>query len=81
MSSEIPEARLATEPTVDEDIESADSKKCRIALTAREDVEGWMTKSNIAHNITRLEEMIERHRWQRIRDVTDKRRQGTSSAT
>ena len=73
MSSKIPKAGLASESSVDEDIESADAEKGRIALSSGEDVESGMTESDVANDVGWLQEMIQRHRRQNVRNVADKR--------
>ena len=55
MSCEIPEARLASESSIDENVESADAEKSRIALSTGEDVTGWMIETDVANNIRWLQ--------------------------
>ena len=55
MSCEIPEARLASESSIDENVESADAEKSRIALSTGEDVKGWMIETDVANNIRWLQ--------------------------
>ena len=40
MPAEVPEARLPADPAVDEHVEAVDAKERRVALAAREDVDG-----------------------------------------
>jgi hypothetical protein len=55
MSCEIPKAGLASESSIDENVESADAEKSRIPLSTGEDVKGWMIETDVANNIRWLQ--------------------------
>lgn len=69
MARKIPKAGFATESAIYKDVESADTEKSRITLTAGEDVEGRMTEPDIADHITRLQETLQGNRGDNIRNV------------
>lgn len=60
MPGKIPEARLSREAPVDEHVEAVDAKKCGITLPAREDIQSRMTESNIADDVGRFHQLIQR---------------------
>lgn len=76
MSGEIPEAGLASESSIDENVESADAEESRVSLSAWEDVEGWVIEPDVANDVGWLQEMIQRHRRQNVGNVSDKRIDG-----
>lgn len=69
MARKIPKAGFATESAIYKDVESADTKKSRVTLTAGEDVKGRMTEPDIADHITRLQETLQGNRRDNIRNV------------
>ena len=69
MASKVPEARLATETAIDEDIEAADAEQSRVSLAAGEHVERRVAESDVAHDVRRLEQVIQRDRRQCVGDV------------
>ena len=71
VSGEIPEAGLASEPSVDQDVESADAEQGRVSLSAWEDVEGRVIEADVADDVGRLQEMIQRHRRQNVGNIPD----------
>lgn len=63
VSSKIPEARLSPESSIDQDVKSTDAEKSRISLSAWENVESRMAESDVANDVRRFQEMIQRHCW------------------
>lgn len=76
VSGKVPEAGLPSESAIDQDVESADSEESRISLSSWKNVESRMAESDVADNVRRLQEMIQRHRWKNIRNVADERING-----
>lgn len=69
MAGKVPEARLAAEAAVDEDVEAADAEQGRVALAAGEHVQRRVAESDVAHDVRRLEQVIQRDGRQRVGDV------------
>lgn len=71
MSSKIPEAGLPSKSAIDQNVESADAEQSGISLSAWENVKGRMAEPDVANNVRRFQEMIQRDRWKNIRNVAD----------
>ena len=58
MSTEIPKAGFAAEASIDQQVESINAEQSRVALSAGEDVECGMGKSDVAHHVGRWQLLL-----------------------
>lgn len=66
---EIPEASFAAESSVDEEVESTDTKEGGVSVSPREDIEGGAAESDVANDIRRGEKLFHGTHFDGIRKI------------